>query len=194
MKACFVSVFITVCCVAGVCHAQELKPADGKPADPEPTATPRGKNPLFDRATPEGALRLFFAGMTLGSREVLDATMVPEEEEDVQILLIAPGGQRRPTMEEAKQLCSALKVRRLQVEEKFTMPDGNEITVGANEISDDQAVLHVEGHPIPTRMTRARGQWWVDARPIIAGRKKGQELLKKEAEEKARVKAKEDAK
>ena len=80
MKACFISVFVILCCVVGVCRAQDAKPADGKPAESKPAATAPAKNPLFDRATPEGALRLFFAGMTLGSREVLDATMIPEEE------------------------------------------------------------------------------------------------------------------
>lgn len=137
---------------------------------------------------------MFIAGMMLGSREVLDVTTLPVSEEDMQILLMEPQGVARPTMEVVKRICGEMKIRRLKVGEKFTLPGGKVITVAADEIADDLAVLHVEGDPLPTRMGMARGQWWVNAGPIIAGRKAGQAALKKEAEAKATAKPKEEAK
>lgn len=138
----------------------------------------------LSRKTPEGTLRIFALGVMLQNEQLIKATIVPVGAEDFRYLLLKTKGAQ-PDPKKLKEMFANMKVRTLKPGDKFTLPGGEKIVVAEEEVNDRQMVLVLENSPIPTRMYKGKGYWWVDARPVIDGRK---------AAEKARQKIKESKK
>ncbi len=65
---------------------------------------------------------------------------------------------------------------------------GAPIKIAPEQVTDDRAVLTMQGGPIPTNLHRVMGAWRVDPRPIIAGRRAADAARRRaeEAKKKAR--------
>lgn len=136
------------------------------------------KDERLSRETPEGTLRVFTLGVMLANEQLIKMTIVPVPDEDLKHLLQKPEG-KPPDAKELKERCANMKVRTLKPGDKFRLPGGKELVVTAEEVSDERLVLVLDDSPIPTRLYKAKGFWWVDAEPTIAGRKAAAEARRK---------------
>lgn len=144
------------------------------PQTPEPKST-FTKDSRLSRDTPEGTLRIFTLGVLLANEQLVNATIVPVSDEDLAYLLRKPKDAPAPP-KELKELCANMKVRALKPGDKFTLPGGKKVTVAEEEVTDERMVLVLDDSPIPSRLYKAKGYWWVDASPVIAGRKAAAKL------------------
>ncbi len=139
------------------------------PQAPEPKS-PVTKDPRLSRDTPEGTLRVFTLGVLLANEQLVKATIVPVSNEDLTYLIQKPK-DAPVSPKELKELCANMKVRALKPGDKFTLPGGKQVTVAEEEVTDEKMILVLADSPIPSRLYKAKGFWWVDATPVIAGRK-----------------------
>jgi hypothetical protein len=141
--------------------------APAKSADqaPKPRADPR-----LDRNTPEGTLRVFTLGAMISNKDLLKATMVPVSDEDMQYLLKEQAVSKED-FKKIKEQIAGMEVRHLKPGDRVKLPKGTELVVKDDEVTDDRLVLVLGDSPIPTRLYKAKGFWWIDASPVIAGRK-----------------------
>jgi hypothetical protein len=113
--------------------------------------------------------------------------MVPVSDEDMQFLLKDPAVDKT-AFKELKEKIAGMEVRHLKPGDKVKLPKGTELVVKEDEVTEDRLVVVLGDSPIPTRMYKAKGFWWVDADPVIAGRKaaekKRQEIEKREQTQK----------
>lgn len=144
-------------------------PVENKAEPSQPTSAV-GKDERLSRKTPVGTLRLFMLGVLLTNEQLVKATIVPVSEDDFAYLM-QKTKNLRSTPKQLKERCASLKVRSLKPGDVVTLPGGKKVTVSDEEVSDNRIVLLPENHPIPTRLYKAKGYWWVDASPVIAGRK-----------------------
>jgi hypothetical protein len=139
------------------------------PQTTEPKST-SAKDARLSRDTPEGTLRIFMLGLMLANEQLVKATIVPVSDDDLAYLIRKPM-DAPATPKELKELCARMKVRALKPGDMFTLPGGKKVTVADEEVTDERLVLVLADSPIPTRLYKAKGLWWVDAAPVIAGRK-----------------------
>lgn len=139
------------------------------PQTPEPKSTAT-KDLRLSRDTPEGTLRIFTLGVLLANEQLVNATIVPVSDEDLAYLFQKPK-DAPASPKELKELCANMTVRALKPGDKFTLPGGKQVTVAEDEVTDERMVLVLADSPIPSRLYKAKGYWWVDATPVIAGRK-----------------------
>jgi len=148
-------------------YAQETK------AKPAPV-----KDARLSRETPEGTLRVFTLAVLLANEQLIKLTIVPVSKEEMKYLLQKPeGGQ--PSAKELKERVASMKVRALKPGDTFTLPGGKQLEITKEDVNDESLVLVLEDAPVPTRLHKARGYWWVDAGPVIAGRKAAAEAKRK---------------
>jgi hypothetical protein len=140
-------------------NAQE----DKKPDKPS-------KDERLDRETPEGTLRIFSIGVMLTNEKLVKMTALKVSEKDMKYLL-KPTKNLRTTPKETKEFWASRKVKVLKAGDKFNLPGNNEIVIGKDEVTDDRMVVVLEDSPIPTRLYKIEGHWWVDPAPLIASRK-----------------------
>jgi hypothetical protein len=72
-------------------------------------------------------------------------------------------------MAEMKKAVAA--VRRLQPGETVNLPGGRKLLLDKSHVNANRQQLTLPGNPIPFTLIRQDGQWKVDPRPMIAGRK-----------------------
>ena len=147
------------------------------------TTEPKPKPPKderLSRETPEGTLRIFMLGVLLGNEQLVKATIVPVSDEDF-AYLVKKTKNLRETPKQLKEECAKMKVRALKPGDVVTLPGGDKVTVTEEEVTDDRMVLVIADSPIPTRLYKAKGFWWVDAAPVIAGRKAAEKHDQQEA-------------
>lgn len=162
--------------------ADEPKPAAPKPTSTKPAVTRPAAPDPYDLKTLEGALRTFVLGMLLSDAKLLDKSMWPESEADTAVLLKSQG---EPPAILAGPMVAIMKVRRLKAGEKFVLPGNREITIGADEVTEERAVLVLDDGPVPTRVAKDGDTWRVDAGTFIASRKAGAAYLEKQKREAA---------
>jgi hypothetical protein len=142
----------------------------------------QAKDERLDRETPEGTVRIFAIGVALTNEKLIKSTALKISDEDLKYLLKKTQGLRS-TPKEIKEVWANAKVSKLKPGDKFTLPGGKEITVGADEVSDDRLVVVLADSPIPTRLYKVKGYWWVDPAPVIAGRKAAEAAAQKRKEQ-----------
>ncbi|MCE9529005.1 MAG: hypothetical protein K8R36_23405 [Planctomycetales bacterium] len=104
---------------------------------------------------------------------MIKRTSLPLSEEEMTLLCQKSEGEP-PNSKEIKEFKEAvlnMKVRALKPGDKFTLPGKKEIVVGKDEVSEDRMVLVLGDAPVPTRMYKATGYWWVDPEPLLHARK-----------------------
>jgi uncharacterized protein (TIGR03067 family) len=138
-------------------------PADDKPAEKAP------KDARLDRTTPEGTLRVFMIAVIAGNEQLVKMTAMAESEDDLKLIATIKG--ERPPLKEIREKIAGASIRALKVGDKFTLPNGKQVEVTSKEVDSEHMVLLPEGAPLPFRMIKSNGDWWVDAGPVVAGRK-----------------------
>jgi hypothetical protein len=118
--------------------------------------------------TPEQALRTFMIAMMTKDEPTLSAVTLPTE--DFAWLL---GGKALPAnqVERFKAQLDGQEIRVLQPGDEIALPGNRTITVQAEEVAADRALLLPPGAPVPTRLRKVDGLWRVDAATIIEARK-----------------------
>ena len=144
--------------------------------EPAPKPSP-AKDERLNRDTPEGTLRVFMLGVAASNEQLITATAIPLSDDDRKLLLIKIHGENQ-NFKELKEEFASLKIERLKPGDKFKLPNGKEIVVAAEEVGDDRLVLKPENAPLPSRLYKAKGYWWVDAGPFVAGRKAAEAMRK----------------
>ncbi len=107
--------------------------------------------------------------------------MVPVSPEDMSYLLRKPDGPplSHKAFDELKERCAKLNMRALKRGDKFKLPGGEVVDTTADDVNDVAMVLVLDNAPLPTRLYKAKGYWWVDAGVIIASRRAAEEFMKK---------------
>lgn len=124
----------------------------------------------LSRETPEGTLRVFTIGVLRGVEDLIKKTSLPVSDEEMKLICVkAP--EDAPSFKEVKDRVASMKIRSLKAGDKFTLPGNKEIVVAKEEVSEDRLVLVLEDAPVPTRMYKAKGFWWVDPEPLIHARR-----------------------
>lgn len=118
--------------------------------------------------SPEEVLRSFFVAMILKDEAKVKDLALPADG----LELLWKGEAPPPEAEEQiKKQAASQPIKTLKIGDEFTLPGNRKMTVPAEDVTEDRAVLLPEGAPTPTRMRKVDGRWKVDARPIIAARK-----------------------
>jgi hypothetical protein len=143
----------------------------------EGETTKPSKDERLSRETADGTVRVFSIGVALANEQLIKMTALKISDEDMKHLLKKTKGLRS-TPKEIKEFWASRKVKTLKPGDKFKLPDDTEIVVGEDEVSEVRMVVVVEDSPIPTRLYKVEGFWWVDPAPVIAGRKAAEEVKK----------------
>ena len=132
-------------------------------------ASPRSgaREKIADR-TPEDALRTFVYAMAVRDEPTLRAITLPVEGFE---WLMA--GQAAPAglIQELKEKLAQQTFRSLKAGDKFTLFQGQDVVVKAEDVGPDRALLLPEGASLPTRLQKVDGHWKVDPSGVIAGLK-----------------------
>jgi len=162
--------------------AESHKTVENKTEKLQPTLAV-GNDERLSRKTPKGTLRLFTLGVLLTDEQLVKATILPVSEEDFAYLMQKTKNLRSTPMQ-LKDACAKMKVRALKPGDMVTLPGGKTVTVSEEEVTDKRIVLLAENQPVPTRLYKAKGFWWVDASPVIAGRKTADKVSKEKDQKK----------
>lgn len=147
----------------------------GDDAKPNPKAT-QG-DPRLNRDTAEGTLRVFTIGVMMGNEQLIKQTALPLSDEEMKLLTTNEGAPLL-SVKEIKELCVKMEVKALKAGDKVKLPGGKEAVVTKEEVSDDRMVFVLGDAPVPTRMYKAKGFWWVDPEPLLFARKAAAEKRK----------------
>jgi len=122
---------------------------------------------IADR-TPEDALRTFVYAMAVRDEPTLRAITLPVQGFE---LLMAGRAAPASLIQELKEKLAQQTFRSLKAGDKFTLFQGQEVVVKAEEVGPDRALLLPEGASLPTRLQKVEGHWKVDPSAVIASRK-----------------------
>ena len=127
--------------------------------------------------TAEAALRTFVAAMLAGDEVTLRAVTLPNDDF---VWLLKGKPLPKDQSDQIKEHVEKMPIRALKAGDTYTLPGNRKLTVSADEVGDDRAVLLPQGAPMPTRCRKVDGVWRVDAEPIIAGRNAAEKARKAE--------------
>lgn len=119
----------------------------------------------------QSALRRFMIALTIGDQAALRATALPLSEGDFAILL---SGQKPPATERKKLVGMMAKIplRTLKPGDTVSRPGKPPLVFTRAYFGPDRTVLQPKGFPLPFVVRRVKGQWRVDAAPVVAARKR----------------------
>ena len=106
--------------------------------------------------------------MVLKDEATLRAVTLPTKDFDFLLRGEAPPAAQ---IEAIKAQIAKLPIRVLKPGDEITLPGNRKLTIKAEEVTADRAVLLPEGSPVPNRVQKVEKRWRVDATSIIAGRK-----------------------
>jgi len=132
------------------------------------SAKPRAEAVAKPGGSPEEVLRAFFLAMIFNDEAKVRALALPADGLELLWKGVAPPPE---AADQIKKQVSAQPIKVLKPGDEFTLPGNRKMTVPAEDVTDDRAVLLPEGAPTPTRLRKVDGEWKVDARPLIAARK-----------------------
>jgi hypothetical protein len=138
-----------------------------RPVDAAKTPASGARSRLKDE-TPEDALHSFLVAFVEQDEAALRAITLPDPDLDWLVRGLRPPAG---AVEMMRTYAMELKTRRLKPGETVALPEGQPITVRAEDVTEDRAVLLPEGDLLPIKLRRVEGHWKVDARPIIVARK-----------------------
>ncbi len=180
MIKCLMPIVLFLLVMPQLCGDEPMAP--GKKKEDAPTETPQEKKPAtdprLDRYTPEGTLRIFLIGMALSNEDFIKSTAIPVTEEEMKVLLGSPE-TKKPSIEEVKTQFLSPEIKVLKPGSKFKLPSGKEIVIPPITRPGKEIDLHVDGSPLPFRLHLQKEFWWVDALPLVTGRKAAMEKAKK---------------
>jgi hypothetical protein len=155
--------------------------AQGQAQPPQANPPQAPAKPAYAQDTPESAMKSFFVAMALGDEAGLKAIALPAE--GFEYLLM---GQHVPPDQVGalRKAVEAMTFKRLKAGDEVKLPNGQTLKIDPEQVSEDRAVLMIEGGPVPTDLYRVGGVWKVDARPVIAGRKAAAEARRRAEEAK----------
>ena len=119
-------------------------------------------------ATPEQAVRTFIVAMMTKDAPTLRAIILPTKDFDT---LLEGQEVAAEELEKFKAQIAKLPVRLLKAGEEVSLAGGGKYKVQAKDISPDRAVALPEGASFPVLIQKDKGQWRIDASPIIANMK-----------------------
>jgi len=106
--------------------------------------------------------------MAVKDEETLRAVTMPTDE----LHWLLQGQDVPPEhVEQVKAQMAQQPIRALKPGDVMLLPGNRKLTVQPESVTDDKALLLLQGDPYPHPVIRVDGKWRVDARIIIATRK-----------------------
>jgi hypothetical protein len=123
--------------------------------------------------SPEDVLRQFLVALARGKRKQTADLMLPHP--NAGLLFQGKSAPPQVVAQIEKQLASE-EIRRLKPGDQVSLPGGETMTVGDDDVKNDRVLVQIPSQPVPYSLVRKKNGWRVDATPIIQARKAAQAM------------------
>lgn len=124
-------------------------------------------------ASPEDVMRQILVALAGGKRKQAADLMLPHP--NAALLFQGEFAPPQVVAQIEKQLLSE-QISHLKPGDVVSLPSGETMTVGLDDVIADRVLLQIPDHPVPYSVVRKKNGWRVDATPIVQARKTAQSM------------------